>query len=309
MFNYNHLYYFYMTAKLGGVMNASRALRLAQPALSVQLKTLEANLKRKLFRKSGRRLVLTPEGQRAYGFCRRVFEAAEEFAGYLEHSDASTQKRARIGVTPEIERPFVTEALTSLLKRRPGEEAIPVLSMVAGEHTSLVEKLRTRELDVLVTNQQAHHPEVALLAELAMPVIAVVTPELAKLHRLSRKTSLSAMLKDSSIGLLLPGERHRLRVETDLYLQRAKIRNRTVFESDILGAITRAALDGVGIAWLPTPYVATEIKLGSLVPVGSASTHWKHRVFVHCETSVQDEPVVKDLRAHFEQVAKDMSGR
>lgn len=76
MFNYNHLYYFYMTAKSGGVTFAAKALRIAQPSLSAQLKVLENTLNRKLFHKVGRRMELTPDGEQAFGFCRKMFESA-----------------------------------------------------------------------------------------------------------------------------------------------------------------------------------------------------------------------------------------
>ena len=64
MFNYNHLYYFYITAKLKGVTVAALQLNTSQPSLSSQIKNLETALKRKLFRKSGRNIELTEDGKR-----------------------------------------------------------------------------------------------------------------------------------------------------------------------------------------------------------------------------------------------------
>ena len=48
-------------------MNAAKALKTAQPSLSAQIKTLEGELNLSLFQKLGRRLVLTPDGERVYG--------------------------------------------------------------------------------------------------------------------------------------------------------------------------------------------------------------------------------------------------
>ena len=78
MYNFNHLYYFYITAKSGGVTAAAAHLRISQPSLSSQLKVLERALDVKLFQKVGRNNELTQAGSVIYGFCRRMFELSEE---------------------------------------------------------------------------------------------------------------------------------------------------------------------------------------------------------------------------------------
>ncbi len=80
MFNYNHLYYFYVTAKLGGVSNAAKYLHISQPSLSSQLKVFEGSIDKKLFEKKGRKLQLTPEGERAFIYSKKIFDVAAEFA-------------------------------------------------------------------------------------------------------------------------------------------------------------------------------------------------------------------------------------
>ena len=47
--NYHHLLYFWMVAKEGTVARASEVLRLAQPTLSGQIRSLEVSLGEKLF--------------------------------------------------------------------------------------------------------------------------------------------------------------------------------------------------------------------------------------------------------------------
>ena len=47
--NYHHLFYFWTAAREGSVASAAAKLRLAQPTLSGQIKTLEDALGEKLF--------------------------------------------------------------------------------------------------------------------------------------------------------------------------------------------------------------------------------------------------------------------
>jgi LysR family transcriptional activator of nhaA len=54
MYNFNHLHYFYVTAKFGGVTAAAKHLRISQPSLSSQMKTLERSLDVRLFQRVGR---------------------------------------------------------------------------------------------------------------------------------------------------------------------------------------------------------------------------------------------------------------
>src|SRR5579884_4189176 len=78
MYNYNHLYYFYITSKCEGIIAAARHLRISQPSLSSQLKVLERSLNMSLFKRVGRRSQLTAAGTAVYGLCRQMFEISEE---------------------------------------------------------------------------------------------------------------------------------------------------------------------------------------------------------------------------------------
>ena len=298
MFNYNHLYYFYLTAKFGGVMTASSALKISQPSLSSQIKTLEHELKLQLFHKVGRRLALTPDGERAYGFCRKIFEAAEEFADHLKHSDSTRNHRCRIGVTFEIERPFIADVLSSLLRNKPVQEQ-PFLSMISKTHAELVEHLKSGELDAIVTNHSIYGPDIKIVAELSMPVIAVATPSLIKTLSIQKSDSLSKTLKGKSVGLVLPSDQLKIRIETDLCLQKQKIRNPIVFESDILAVVVRAASEGVGIAFLPRHYVSKELKCDTLVPVGDGTPLWHHTILIASRNIRNQDPTVMKIRDHF----------
>ena len=63
--NYHHLFYFWTVARAGSIAKASQELRLAQPTISNQLKTLEGSLGREAARASG--AAARPHGRRAHG--------------------------------------------------------------------------------------------------------------------------------------------------------------------------------------------------------------------------------------------------
>ncbi len=310
MFNYNHLYYFYMTAKLGGVMKAAKSLRVAQPSLSVQIKTLEASLNRSLFQKSGRKLVLTAEGEKAFNYCKKIFELAEDFSDYLKYSNTDISLRSKVGVTHEIERLFVADILVSVLKENK-KKNIPLLNMISGGHASLVEKLRNKDLDSVITNRPIYGPDILTIAEFPMEVAVVATPFYAKKHNLLKRTSLNHLLKStdttsSKVGLILPGEKLKIRIETDLYVQKAKLRNRIVFESDVLATVIRAAADGLGIAFLPLPYIQNELDHRQLIILGDSPMLWHHSLYLISHPRSRKDPTLQELKKHFESLTEKL---
>ncbi len=96
MFNYNHLFYFFTVARLGGIIKAAQYLRIAQPSLTVQIKALEAHTNRSLLKKVGRGVALTPDGEVLYSICRKMFEPVEDLSDFLENKAGRMQKSIRI---------------------------------------------------------------------------------------------------------------------------------------------------------------------------------------------------------------------
>src|SRR4051794_22821360 len=76
--NFKHLYYFWATAKAGGVMRAGEQLHTTPQTLSTQIKLLEDRLGCALFKKSGRQLELTEDGRVALGYAEQIFALSAE---------------------------------------------------------------------------------------------------------------------------------------------------------------------------------------------------------------------------------------
>ena len=58
LFNYRHLYYFWMVAKEGGMSHAAQRLDMAVQTVSAQVRELERSLGYALLKPAGRGLVL-----------------------------------------------------------------------------------------------------------------------------------------------------------------------------------------------------------------------------------------------------------
>jgi DNA-binding transcriptional LysR family regulator len=80
----------------GGIGKASAVLHLTQPAVSYQVRSLEEQLGVRLFERTGRRLILTPEGECLRDFCKRFFAEFSVIRAKFASGDAGVSAPLRI---------------------------------------------------------------------------------------------------------------------------------------------------------------------------------------------------------------------
>lgn len=305
MFNYNHLYYFYVTARLGGVSSAADYLHISQPSLSSQLKVFEHSLNQKLFEKKGRRLQLTPEGERAFAYSKKIFDIAAEFEENIKNPSESQSQRIRIGITDQVERPFIADLLSPLIReQKKAAEKNYFISTASSE--TLLGQLRNEDIDLLLTNKPIYAEDVQELASASMPVNLLISTQNLKEQkiRLSRNTSLTELLNVAPWGLVLPSYRMKLRHEIDLFFQEIKARKKVILESDVMSVVARAMVDGAGIGFLPVPYVLTEVQNNILTVVGPKAGYWKHSVYLLGRKDSKYDETIEGVKQSVKRLGK-----
>src|SRR5687768_14643455 len=250
MYNFNHLYYFYIAAKSGGVSAAAKHLRVSQPSLSSQLKILERSLDLRLFRKVGRSNQLTPAGVAVYGFCRQMFEISEQMSESITTRAPSVARRIHIGVSDEVDRPFVVEVVSLFLKKH-GLAQRPKVTVISGTHEQLMERLRFRELDAVVTQLAALDPELENIERAEVPVVLACSSKWkmrSNKRSLKAATAVSEIINGEGVEWLMPSSKFKLRVEINQFFEANELKGRIVFESDVIASLVRSVIDGIGIA-------------------------------------------------------------
>lgn len=296
-FNFNHLYYFYVIARSGGVTKAAKLLRIAQPSLSMQLKALEQSLDVLLFEKVGRNLVLTPMGERVFEYCRDIFDSAEELSDFIARTKKAGIQRCRFGVSSEIDRTFVADILGKVIRESKGQEKTS-MSMVTFEKKELLNRLVSGDIDVMVTNRPVQNPHTLVLARISMPVVLVGSSKLVPQFGKGSKLTLAQLLKTRELGLVLPTENQQLRLEADLFIQKSRISAPGIFESDMLSVLIRAILEGVGVGFIPRNFIEKEISQGKLT-VFPGPALWTSQLFVVTRKRKSADPVIEKIRKAF----------
>jgi LysR family transcriptional activator of nhaA len=149
--NYHHLYYFWTVARAGSIARAGEELRLAQPTISNQLKTLEASLGVKLLERQGRRLVPTDVGRTVLRYADDIFRTGSELQRAVKGLPTGQRLRLVVGVLDVI-----PKRMAALLLQ-PAVDAHPdlVLACREGPLAQLLAALALHELDVVIADVPA----------------------------------------------------------------------------------------------------------------------------------------------------------
>jgi LysR family transcriptional activator of nhaA len=148
--NFKHLYYFWVTAKAGGIMRAGEQLHTTPQTLSGQIKVLEDWLGRKLFRKAGRQLELTEHGRLALGYADQIFSLGQ---------DLETALRQVRGVQPRLDfRVGVADSVSKSVAYRLLEPAFlidqPIKLLASeGKFEDLLAQLALHRLDLVIADE------------------------------------------------------------------------------------------------------------------------------------------------------------
>ena len=109
--NYHHLLYFWMVAKEGSIVRASKELRLAHPTISGQIHRLEEVLGEKLFVRRGRDLALTAVGQMAFRYANDIFALGGELLDVVKGRAGARPIRLVVGVSDVLAKSIVHRIL------------------------------------------------------------------------------------------------------------------------------------------------------------------------------------------------------
>lgn len=304
MYNYNHLYYFYVTAKAGGVTSASSHLRISQPSLSSQLKVLEQSLDLKLFQKAGRTIELTNSGTEIFGFCRQMFEFSEKMTEVISKRVPSSTRKICIGVSENIDRSFVAEVVSLFLKKYDLEKR-PKVTVVSASQAQLLEKLRFKEFDAVVTDSGMVDPNFIDLQKAEVPVVLTCSKNWKSPNQvmdLDSTTVFQQIIENEEVQWIMPSPKFKFRGEIDKFFDTNKIKKKIAFESDVMGSLVHAVTDEIGMAFFPLLYVNQFIRDKSLQMIGPKEGYWKYQVSLTCHSQSKEDHLVQQFSDSFRDI-------
>lgn len=240
--------YFQAIAEAGSFRRAAERLGVTQPTLTVQIAALEETLSASLFERQRNGVVLTPVARDLLPRARRIAEEMKEFAEQAQ--GVSGQSTYRLGVTPTLGPYILPRVLPSIHQRFEDlrlyvREAIPA---------QLTVDLKSAAHDVILTTLPIQGDELEVIPlfreslKLAMPLE----------HPLAKKQVITGQ---DLVGeaVLTIDEQHLYHRQVSALCESLGATVNRDYEGTSLDTLRQMVVMGMGITFLPSLYVASEI--------------------------------------------------
>ncbi|MDO6513856.1 LysR family transcriptional regulator [Neptuniibacter sp. 2_MG-2023] len=141
-----HLTYFKTVTDFSSFTKAAEHLHIAQPAISMAIKKLEAELELTLFHRQDRKISLTDEGQHLYQHACKILQATEDALLEMQELKGLIQGDVRVGIPSMLGSYHFPPILMAFRHRYPQLN----LTVIDGGAGKLQQLLETGELDLAV---------------------------------------------------------------------------------------------------------------------------------------------------------------
>ncbi|GLR90936.1 LysR substrate-binding domain-containing protein [Bradyrhizobium iriomotense] len=266
--DFRQLRTFSCVAELGSLSKASDTLRVAQPALSRQIKLLEHELRTELFTRNGRGMVLTEAGRlllaRTSGIVRQIDQIRDD----IQSAQGPLSGHVVLGLVPTVSCVLSARFARRCVETYPGI----TLRIVESYSGHLVEWLHRGEMDLAILYGRSADLHLTVQS-LGRDNIVAVGPRGCGLAR-KKSVEIGWLLRQR---LVLPSHSHGLRALIEHAAAQRKIKLDVQLEADSFRVLTSLVEEGLGFALLPPSSVHGEVADGRL------------------ETAVVSKPMTREL--------------
>lgn len=243
--NHKHLFYFWKTAREGGVVKAGEALHVTPQTISGQIRLLEESLGVELFGRHGRSLELTDTGRLVMEYAEEMFSLSAELEQIVRHYPAGRPTEFRVGVSDALPKSLVYRLL------QPAVSLPEPVRIICREWRleRLLAALLEHRLDLVIADTPAPtgHEQRAYSHHLGESGLSFVVNRDLVPEELPPFPECLGLLP-----LLVPGEDAAVRQKLMGWLERHKLRPKVVGEFDDHALMAAFGQAGAGAFALPT---------------------------------------------------------
>jgi LysR family transcriptional regulator, hydrogen peroxide-inducible genes activator len=249
------LRYLVALGREGHFARAAASCYISQPALSMQIKELEAILGAPLVERSRGRIALTAIGHETVRRAQAILMDVDDLVAAARHAAGALAGRLRLGVIPTVAPYLLPRALPLIRQRFPAVQ----IELREGQTETILRELAEGALDVLLLSLPISDPELAtqaLFDDRFFLVAPAGDPLAAR-----RRADLDSIPHQR---LLLLEEGHCLRDQALSVCRLAGDATLPPLGATSLATIVQMVAAGYGITLVPEMAVPVEIRDGSL---------------------------------------------
>jgi len=267
MLNFNQLRVFYQAARNLNFTAAAGKLFITQPAVTAQVKAFEEFCNLKLFKKRGRRVFLTEEGQTLYEYACTIFQYEKQIESAIDEMRELKRGILRLGTTKTYARYFMPFLISGY------HRAYPAIRIRLDEGSSLdmIHSLLDLQNEVAVIARVADDPAVHFIPFSKEEMVIIAAPH----HPLARRAAVTFRdLAEEPFIMKEAGSGTRKLAEK-LFTRDKAVAN-VLMETSNTEFIKQLVQRGEGVSFLVREAVATELEEKKLAAVPLKG----HKVFL-----------------------------
>ena len=247
---FRQIEYFVTIASRSSYRRAAEELGVSQPALTTQIRALEALLGLPLFERSRSGTLLTPEGRELLEQARQLLLVMREFRENADTIAQGLQTTYKLGVPPTLGPYLLPHVLPALHARHHRLK----LYVREGPPQELLRGLSEGRYDIAIVPLPVERADLSVEPLFTEPLKFVVPAD----HRLAGKASIApAQLRGEKV-LTLEGQHH-FHHQVQEICQSLGADVQRDYEGTSLDTLRQMVVMGLGVAFLPGLYVHSEM--------------------------------------------------
>lgn len=271
--NFHQLHIFYTVAERGSFSAAAQALHMTQPAVTMQVQSLEDYFGTKLLQRSTKRIELTEAGRALMPYAKRSIELIRDTD--VQMSKFTTQLKGRLQLGASL---TIGEYILPRLLGPFGSEYPHIaISMKVMNTAQIMEDIVNHQLNFGLVEAPVNHPDMHMEAVMSDELKLIV----GKSHPLagSKEVELEEVMKYPFV-LREQGSGTRLVMEDVLRAKNIDLTTmKIVMELGSTGAVKSAVEAGLGISFVSSSSVKHEIALGLIQTIPIRDVQFKRQFY------------------------------
>src|SRR3954469_13950878 len=237
---------------------AAEQLGVTQPAVSLQIRSLEKRLGLQLVDRPGRRVEPTEAGRRLYRSAQRLLALEEQLLADLgDEADGELTGRLEIGASTGPGGTVIPAVLCEFQQRHPGVH----VALSVSDTQRVVEQVARRELELGVVGAGRRHPGVVFQPFFRDEVVLAVP----RGHRFADRTVALDELKTEPLVLMQDGAGVRQVIDDELRAAGLRLRDLDVrLELGLQESARSAVVSGYGVTFISRSAIEADLANGSV---------------------------------------------
>ncbi|MEW6352294.1 MAG: LysR substrate-binding domain-containing protein [Thermodesulfobacteriota bacterium] len=256
--NLTQLRAFYYAARCGSVTVAAEKLFITQPAVSMQIKSLESQYGVQLFVRGKKRIRLSETGVLLFRIAERIFGLVEEAEQVLVQSREPDPETLRIGSTKTLVRHLLAKYISHFQESSPRAQ----IRIDEGSSAAMVHSILEHRNDLAIVGRVPYHKRLRAIPFIRDELVLLAAPG----HRLGRmeKVTPAELAKEN---LILREKGSGTRLVIDRYLESTGLVPSAFIETGNVDFIKEMVRIGDGITLLARMGVDEDLAKGDLTVV------------------------------------------